>query len=71
MQFSSQTPQAPSPNSARCSRRGSRRGSRRAAREAAGEQQESLRYTTCWQLYENLTEPGTPAWLDTVGWEDR
>jgi hypothetical protein len=23
------------------------------------------------QLYENLLEPGTPAWLDTVGWEDR
>jgi len=23
------------------------------------------------QLYENLVEPGTPAWLDTVGWEDR
>ena len=23
------------------------------------------------QLYENLLEPGTGAWLDTVGWEDR
>ena len=23
------------------------------------------------QLYENLLEPGTAAWLDTVGWEDR
>ena len=22
-------------------------------------------------MYENLLEPGTAAWLDTVGWEDR
>ena len=26
---------------------------------------------TYLQLYENLLEPGTAAWLDTVGWEDR
>ena len=29
------------------------------------------RYQVCLQLYENLLEPGTAAWLDTVGWEDR
>ena len=28
-------------------------------------------YGVFLQLYENLLEPGTAAWLDTVGWEDR